>query len=160
HQADRLGVEDTLAQPQRLGGVLEGAVPPVAEEAVGAAQTTDHQVEAAVVVQVPPGRAGHPAIELAEPGLGGDVAEAPPAPVVEELAAVGLGHEEVGEAVAVVVAEDRPDPARLEGNAAVAHLHETLPGGERQDALAGAVEEIGPAVAVDVADGERISLDV
>ena len=62
-------------------------------------------------------------------------------------------------AVVVEVAEDRTDLARLVGDAAVLRLDEALGRVQDEHAGAGAVEEVGPAVAVHVADGQRVALD-
>src|SRR5207244_4645041 len=63
-QSDGLRIEDPLVQADFFGGVCKRAVTLVAEEAVRAAQATDHQVEVAVVIDVAPGGAGGRTCEL------------------------------------------------------------------------------------------------
>ena len=119
------------------------------------------QVGMAVVVEVAPGGAGRPAGELRQvAGLGGHVGELALAVVVEQLAAARLRHEQVGVAVAVEVAERPGRPCRAcSAMPRVLRLDEALAGvsAGRADAGAGAVEEVGPAVAVDVARRSSVS---
>src|SRR5262249_1285806 len=100
HQADRLRVQNALPQSHPVGGVLEGAVTAIAEEAVGTLQATDHQIQMAVIVKVAPGGAGRMTREFGQvPGLLGHVAEAALAVILEQLRAAGLGDEQVRVAV-------------------------------------------------------------
>ena len=88
-----------------------------------------------------------------------DVRETALAVVVEQLAAVALRHEQIGTAIVVEIAEDGADLAGVIGDAAILRLDETFCRVQCQQARAGAVEEIGPAVAIDVANGQRVALD-
>src|SRR5262249_2353968 len=70
---------------------------------------------------------------------------------------------EVGNAVVVEVGEHGTDLARRVADAGILDVREArlaaVAGVEEEHARAGAVEEVGLAVAVDVADGERVTLD-
>src|SRR5262249_27107344 len=61
-------------------------------------------------------------------------------------------------AVAVVIAEDRTDLARLVNDAAILGFHKSLGRVQHQQARSSTVEKIRSAVAVDVADRKRIAL--
>src|ERR1019366_1363239 len=77
-QADRLRVEDSLVEADRLGRVLEGAVAFIAVIAVAAFQAADDEIEMAVVSDIAPGGARGPAGEFGEiTRLHGDIGEAP-----------------------------------------------------------------------------------
>src|SRR5262249_25939015 len=159
-QADRLRVEDPLVQPDFLGGVLKRAVTPVAEEVVVTPQAADDQVELAVVVKVAPGGTRRGPERLPEvPRLVGDIGKVSLAIVPEQLAGARLRHEQVGEAVVVEVAEYRTDATRLVGNAAVLRLDKAVLLVEDEHPRPGPVQEVGPAVAVNVANRQRVALD-
>src|SRR5262249_5033657 len=163
-EAHRLGVEDALVQADLLGAVFEGAVAFAPEETVRLLETADDEIEVAVVVHIAPGGAWGPAGEFGQvAGLGGDVGEAALAVAPIELAAAFLRDEKIEMSVVVEVGEDGPDLARCIGDAGIldelearlaAFLHV-----EEQHALAGAVEHVGPAVAVDVGHSQRVALD-
>ena len=124
------GADDAaLDQGEAAGGglLLEGAVALVDEEPVRGAETTDVEIEAAVVVHVGEGRALLPVLrrigervvaaadESLHPAAGGaagqagaigDVLELPVAEIAEEAAAAGLADgEDIGPAIAIVVAD-------------------------------------------------------
>src|SRR5207244_1176813 len=144
----------------RLRGILEGAIAPVAEEAVVPAQTTNDQVELAVIVEVAPGRTRRLTHRLAQvAGLVRHIGEVPLAIVPEQLADAVLGHEQIKVTIVVEVTKHRTDTTRLVGDAAVLGLDEAVLLVQHEQAGAGPVEEIRPAVAVDVGNGEGVALD-
>src|SRR5262249_47827391 len=121
----------------------------------------DHDIDVAVVVEVTPGGTGGAGERFGQvAALGGDIGEVALAVVAKQLAAVSLRNQQIKLAVVIEVAEGGRHLAGLVGNAAVPHLDETAWGAEGEDACAGAVEEIGAAVAVDVGDGQRVTLDI
>src|SRR5262249_52090007 len=145
-----------------LRRVLECAVAFITVKAIRPLQTADHEVEMAVIVEVAPRRARRHAHWFRQVAcLGRHVGETALPIVLEQLArAVALRDEETHRAAVVEVAEDRPDLARLVDNAGVLRLDKAFWRVEDENTGAGAVEEIGPAVAVDVAHGQRVALHV
>src|SRR5205807_1602279 len=103
-ETHRLRVEDALVQADLFGAVFKGAVALVAIETVRRLQTTDDQVEMAVIIDVAPGGARGPAVEPGQvSGLGRDVGEAALAVAFEELAAALLRDEEIQRAIVVEI---------------------------------------------------------
>src|SRR5262249_13489697 len=133
-------------------------------ETVGLLEAADDEIEMAVVIEITPGGARGPAGKFREvAGLGADVGEAALAVAPIELAAALLRDEQIEMAVVVEVGEDGTDLARRVGDARILNELEArlapLFRIEEEHALAGAVEHVGPAVAVDVGDGQRVALD-
>ena len=106
----------------RVGDVLEGAVPTVAEERGRALFVADEEVEPAVVVVIGPDRGMGATDGAAEARLGGDVGERPVAVVAQQGVAhrelpAAAHHEEVEPAVVVVVGLHDVDAADVAAQA-------------------------------------------
>src|SRR5262249_40742014 len=93
-EADGLCVEDSLLESDLRRGVFKRAVALVAEEAVAAFEATDDQIEMAVVVNIAPGSAGGPGVQVRQvAGLRGHVDELALAVVLVEQRLALLRHE-------------------------------------------------------------------
>src|ERR1051325_9896762 len=62
--------------------------------------------------------------------------------------------------VVVEVAEHRANFARRVGNAGILRLNEPLACVEHEDAAAGAIQKVRPAIAVDIAHGQSVALQI
>ena len=80
--------------------------------------------------------------------------------VAKQFAGAILRHEEVETTVVIEVAEYRADLAGDKGDAGIFSHLKTSRRIHDQQAVSGAVEEIGPAVVVDVGDRKGIALHV
>src|SRR5262249_35824552 len=156
---DGLRVEDALIEADGLAGILERAVALVPQVAVGRADTAEHDVEVAVVVHIPDGGAGKVTGELRQADLLTHVRELALAVVLEQPAGACLRDEHVEGAPAEEIGHHRTDTAGLVAEAAVLDDLEALGRVADEQAVAGAVEEILAAVAVEVEDGQRVALD-